>query len=86
MIPSDKEVREALLLALENLYVEHILLLGQLRRARAGGFRDSADKIGLEAAADLARTSFRKQYAQAILSLEELRIWLRDFPTSGSVQ
>ena len=86
MIMSDKELIEALLSTLENFYVEHVLALGQLRRARAAGFHDSADRLGLEAAGLHIRESFRKQYAQAIRSQQELRTFLEELPTSGSVQ
>jgi hypothetical protein len=86
MTMSDKELIEALLSSLENFYVEHVLLLGQLRRARLAGFYDNADKLGLEAAALHIRESFRKQYAQAIRSQQELRAFLEALPTSGSVQ
>jgi hypothetical protein len=86
MIMSDKELIEALLTTLENFYVEHVLALGQLRRARAAGFHDSADKTGLEAAALVVREVFRTQYAQAIRSEQELRAFLEALPTSESVQ
>jgi hypothetical protein len=86
MIPSEKEVNDALLSALENLYVEHILLMGQLRRARAAGFRDSVNKQGVEAAGRLVRAEFRQRYAQVVLSTEEWRAFLENLPTSDSVQ
>ena len=86
MIPSEKEVNEGLRLALENLYVEYVLLKGQLRRARAAGFRDNADRIGLEGAADIARTSFRKRYAQVVQSAEQWRVFLTNLPSSDSIQ
>jgi hypothetical protein len=86
MIPTDKELIEALLSTLENFYVEHILLMDQLRRARAEGFHDSADKLGLEATALYVRESFRKQYAQAIRTQQTLRVFLESLPTSDSVQ
>lgn len=85
MIPSEKEVNEALLSALENLYVEHVLLKGRLRRARAAGYRDNADTIGVGAAAEIARTSFRRQYAQLIHSLDDWRRFLQNLPSSDIV-
>jgi len=86
MIPTDQELIGALLLALENLYVEHILALGQLRRARFAGFHDSADKLGLEVVAQTAREVFRKRYAQAVQNQQELRAFLEALPTSYSIQ
>jgi hypothetical protein len=86
VIPSEKEVTEALLSALENVYVECLMLRGQLRRARFAGFRDNADTRGLEAAAQLVRTEFRQRYAQVVRSTEEWRTFLQNLPTSDSVQ
>ena len=72
MIPTDKELNEALLAMLEDLFVENILLKGQVRRARRAGYSDNADRRGLKAAAELARTSFRRQYTQATQSTDHL--------------
>jgi len=86
VIPSEKEVTEALLSALENVYVECMMLRGQLRRARFAGFRDSADIQSLEMAAQLVRTEFRQRYALVVRSTEEWREFLKNLPTSNSVQ
>ena len=60
--------------------------MGQLRRARAAGFRDNADKTGLEVVDRYVRKSFRKQYALAILNDRELTVFLESLLTTDSVQ
>jgi hypothetical protein len=86
VLPSDKEVIEVLRSALENLFVQNIEFRGQLRRARAEGFRDNVDKTGQEAVALLVRESFVRKYAQAIQSVQALKDWLEKLPTVDPIQ
>ena len=86
MLPSDQEVIEALLSALENLYVQNIDLRGQVRSAKFAGWRDTRDTQGASFAANHVREGFRSGYAQAVQSIQTLKAWLEALPTSGRIQ
>jgi hypothetical protein len=86
MIPDEKDLIDALLEALENLYTANVVLAGRLRRAKQRGFHDNVGTEGVEAAAVLARTSFRKLYGAPVRSGEGWSAILKDLPVSDDIQ
>lgn len=86
MIPSDKEIVDALLPVCEHLYVQNILLKGLVRKAGVADWRDKMDKQANSVVASLARADFQKQYAQAVREQQALREMLTSFLDSGTVQ
>lgn len=86
MIPSEKELTEALLQACESLFVQNLVLKQILRKARVADWRGKLDSEANSVVASLAHEVFQKRYEQAIRTQQELKKFVESLPSVGAVQ